>query len=181
MIRINLLEEKKKEKKEVRLKLSPFVLTAVVAGVVFVLMGITAFYLLSEVSQLKSRIETNKEILAALSKKINEVKRYEKLNKEIEHRSSIIESLRRHQSIPVKMIDDVSAMIPKGAWLSSMTHKGNAIALEGYAFTNIAIVHYVRNLKGSENFTEVYLEESRQVEVENVKVYRFKLNFIIRA
>ncbi|MBT9139292.1 MAG: hypothetical protein DDT31_01876 [Syntrophomonadaceae bacterium] len=75
----------------------------------------------------------------------------------------------------------MSAAIPEGVWLSSMTYKENGVRLEGYAFTNIEIVTYVENLKRSENFIDIYLEESKQVEFEKVQVYRFNLNFKVKV
>jgi hypothetical protein len=55
------------------------------------------------------------------------------------------------------------------------------VTLEGYAFTNEQIVLYAENLKRTARFSDVYLEESHQVEVENTLVYRFKLNFRVRV
>ncbi len=180
MLKINLLDEKKKKGK-IRQQASSFILPIAFAVATFMLMGIAAFYLTSEVSQLESHVESNKEVLFNLAKEIDEVKKYERLNKEIRQRSSLIENLRRKQVDPVRMLDNVSAVIPRGVWLSSLTYNGGTATLQGYAFTNINIVRYVKNLKELEMFTGVFLEESRQVEVHDVKVYRFKLNFRVRT
>lgn len=53
--------------------------------------------------------------------------------------------------------------------------------LEGIAFTNDDIVAYIENLKRSGDMADVYLEESRESEIEKVKVYRFKLKFNVKA
>jgi type IV pilus assembly protein PilN len=180
MIKINLLTEKKK-KKRIRRPANILILTAAITAVTFVLASAAVFYLKSEVSKLKSKSETNKALIAELTKKINEVKRFEQLNKEIEQRNALIETLRKNQAVPVRILDDVSTVMPKGIWLASMTYKDNGVGLEGYAFTNIDIVSYIETLKKSVNFTDVYLEESKQVEFEKVQVYRFKLNFKVKV
>ncbi|BCB95498.1 fimbrial type-4 assembly membrane protein [Dissulfurispira thermophila] len=180
MIKINLLTEKKKKKK---LKgMSDFVMVIIaVSSTVLILMGLITFLLKSNISRLRTESEFNKAKLSELNKKINEVKKYEKLNKEIEQRSVLIETLRKNQAIPVKMLSDVSTAVPEGVWLTSMTYNNSNVGLEGYAFTNIDIVSYVENLKKSENLADVYLEESKQVEVEKVQVYKFKLNFKMKV
>ena len=119
--------------------------------------------------------------MASLAKKINEVKKYEQLNKDLEGRSKLIESLRKTQSIPVWILDHLSSVIPEGVWLNSVSYVGDGVSLEGVAFTNQDVVSYVENLKRSGNITDVYLEETRESEMEKVKVYRFKLNFKIKV
>jgi len=180
MIKINLLAEKKTKKKARRL--TNF-LTIVGAGTLgaMVITGVIIFLLKSEVSGLKAQREANKSLIADLSKKISEVERYERLNKEIGHRGAIIENLRKNQFVPVMILDKVSRAIPEGMWLTALIYREGIVTLEGHAFTNEQIVLYVENLKGTANFSDVYLEESRQVEVENVLVYKFKLDFRVRV
>lgn len=180
MIRINLLAEKKKKKRAKGLA-NFLVAIIIVSGTALLIMGLVSFLLKSSVSKLKVQSESNKAKLTDLNRKINEVKKYEKLNKEIEQRNAIIETLRKNQAVPVKILDDVSTVMPEGIWLASMSYKDNGVGLEGYAFTNIDIVSYVENLKKSVNFTDVYLEESKQVEFEKVQVYKFKLNFKVKV
>lgn len=180
MIKINLLTEKKKKKKFKGLP--DFIVTIIIVnGAILIVIGLITFLLKSNVSRLKVESESNKAKLTELNKRINEVKKYEKLNKEIEQRAVLIETLRKNQAVPVRILSDVSIAIPEGVWLTSMVYKSNNVGVEGYAFTNIDIVTYVENLKKSENLTDVYLEESKQVEVEKVQVYKFKLNFKIKV
>ena len=180
MIRINLLTEKKKKKK-IKGTANFFVTVGIVCGVTIIVMGTVTFALTLMVSELKEQSRLNAEKITELTRKINEVKKLENLNKEIGQRNTLIETLRKNQAVPVKILNDVSAAIPKGVWLTSMTYKENGVKLEGHAFTNIDIVTYVENLKRSDNFVDVYLEESKQVEFEKVQVYRFNLNFKVRV
>ncbi|MGW8179722.1 MAG: PilN domain-containing protein, partial [bacterium] len=55
-----------------------------------------------------------------------------------------------------------------------------AVSLKGFAFTNSNVVEFVNNLKRSSLFTDVYLEESKETNVEKIDVYEFKLRFMVR-
>lgn len=181
MIRVNLLAWKKKKDKVIKAPANFLVMAGVVGGTTIIVTGVFIFFLNSNVSKLRSQSELNNAQLTELKKKISEVKKYERLNKEIEQRNVLIETLRGNQAVPVKLLDNVSTALPQGVWLASLTCKENRISLEGYAFTNIDIVSYVENLKKSVNFTDVYLEESRQIEFEKAQVYKFKLNFNVKT
>ena len=70
-------------------------------------------------------------------------------------------------------------MLPKGVWLTNLTDRLGSVSIEGYAFTNSDLVAYVQNLKNSKYFTNVTLIESRQDEIEEFSIYKFKLTFKI--
>ncbi len=180
MIRINLLSEKKKKKK-IRGAQHLIATSAAIAAAALVLMIAALFYLQYRVSNLKEKAESNKIVIADLNRKINEVKKYEQLNSEIEEKTNIIEVLRKNQSVPVIIMDEVSSLLPQGVWLNSLMYKDGGVTLEGHAFSNLEIVAYVEKLKKSYYLSDVYLEESRQVEVEKVFVYKFKLNFRMKV
>lgn len=177
MIRINLLSEKKKIRGPAN-----FVLQIVIVTVATLLVaGLTTVLLNLKVSQLRAEIETNNATIADLTKKINEVKKYEHHNKEIQQKSAIIETLRKRQSVPVKILNDISMTLPNGVWLSALIYKDDGVDLEGYAFTNFDIVNYVENLKKLDNLTDVYLVESRESEIEQKKAYKFKIIFKVKV
>lgn len=180
MIRINLLPEKKKKKK-IKGPANFAIQIAIVTVATLLAVGLATAWLKLRVSQLKTEIETNKATMADLTKKINEVKKYEQLNKEIQQKSSIIETLRKNQSVPVKILNDISMTLPSGVWLSSLVYKDEGIDLEGYAFTNFNVVNYVQNLKKLDNLTDVYLVESRESEIEKKRAYKFKIIFKVRV
>ncbi|MFO0751763.1 MAG: PilN domain-containing protein [Thermodesulfovibrionales bacterium] len=180
MIRINLLVEKRKKKKAAAPSRLLVLLAVVVAGALLS-MGSATVLLKTAVSRLTAESEQNAATLAGLSKKIGEIKKCEKMNKELEQRSGIIEVLRKNQSVPVRILDEVSSVLTDGVWLSSLSYKDNAVALEGHTFTNSDLVAYVNNLKRLTSIFDVYLEESREAEVEKIRVYRFKLAFRVKG
>ncbi|MFN3395288.1 MAG: PilN domain-containing protein [Thermodesulfovibrionales bacterium] len=173
MIRINLLPVKRKKKPK---PLPSFVVTAtfITLLVIFVL-GYLFYYYNSRLVEARSRFETNKQKIEELKKRIKEVDDFEKLNKTIEERNQIIEQLRKSQNMPVVMLDELSKALPKGVWLHSLIFSGNSLSLDGYGFTNSDVVAYVDNLKSSKVFTEISLQESKQVEIEKIPLYQFKI------
>ncbi|MBZ0157244.1 MAG: PilN domain-containing protein [Alphaproteobacteria bacterium] len=180
MIRINLLTEKRKKKKAAGPSRFLALLAAAVAGALLA-MGLATILLKTTVSRLRTESEKNTATIASLSKKINEIKKYERMNKELEQKSGIIEVLRKNQAVPVLILDEVSRVLADGVWLNSLSYKDNAVVLEGHAFTNSDLVAYVNNLKRLTSIFDVYLEESREVEVEKIRVYRFRLNFKVKG
>jgi type IV pilus assembly protein PilN len=181
MIRINLLAEKKKKKKEAK-KEANFLLKigVITAGTLLICIGITTF-LRFNISGLKKEIESNKAVLADLQRKIIEVKRYDELNKKISYKSFIIETLRKNQSVPIRILNDISLSLPDGVWLSALNYKEEVSDIEGYAFGNDHIVKYVENLKRLNVLKDVYLVESKEAEFEKARVYKFKISFSIKV
>lgn len=173
MIRINLLPVKRKKKPK---PLPSFVVTSTfITLLVIFILGYLFYYYNSRLAEAKSRFETNKQKIEELKKRIKEVEDFEKLNKTIEERNQIIEQLRKSQNIPVVMLDELSKALPNGVWLRSLTFLGNSLSIDGYGFTNSDVVAYVDNLKSSKVFTDISLQESKQVEIEKIPLYQFKI------
>lgn len=189
MIRINLLAERKQKKQKKaeaplafeQKKALPFLtLLAIVTGAAILVMGLIYILLKSNVSNLKSEYEKNQTQIAEFKKKIDEVKKYETLNRAIQQKSNLIGTLKKNQSVPARLLDDISKLLPDGVWLTSITYNNQQVVIEGIGFTNIDVVAFIENLKKSASYTDVYLEESKQGLVEKVEVYNYKLNFKVR-
>ncbi|MBI5663848.1 MAG: PilN domain-containing protein [Nitrospirae bacterium] len=177
MIRINLLPSKKKKK---AFALPPALIYGIAAVVVVTITVIAGtLYLNKQVSSKQEELTAKEQKLKKLQAALEEVKNYEKDNKDYREKTRIIETLKKNQIVPLRLLDEVSEMLPKGVWLTSLTDKGGIISIEGYAFTNSDLVNYVQNLKGSKYFTEVMLVESRQTQIEEFTIYKFSLTFKI--
>jgi len=179
MIRISVLSEKRRGKISGPKKLLRLIV--IINLSVLLIAGTATVWVKIKVGQLGDETAANKTVIEALRKKIDETKKFEKLNKELEERGKIIETLRKNQSVPVRVLDEVSNLIPGGVWLTSLVFKDNGVSLEGNAFSNIDIVAFIDNLKRKTDLSDVYLEESTQVEIDKIKVYRFKANFKVRV
>jgi type IV pilus assembly protein PilN len=179
MIKVNLLPVKRKKKPK---PIPSFIVTMVIITIItIIVMANLAFFFNSRLSKKRTFFKNNESKIVELKQKIKEVENFEQLNKTIEQRNSIIEQLRKNQSMPVRLLDEANNLLPDGVWLHEMTVSGGNVSMEGYAFANSDIVTYVDNMKNSQIFTEVYLQESKSTNIENTPLYMFKLTFKVKV
>jgi type IV pilus assembly protein PilN len=179
MIKINLFPVKRKKKaKPIPAFLLVTIVVTLVSGVV---MAYLVFFFNSRLAAKKAQVAVNEKTIAELKAKIKAVENFEQRNKTFKERSDIIEQLSKNKSMPVKILDEISALLPIGVWVSSLSVSEGGISIDGYGFTNPDIVSYVDNLKNSKLFTEVYLQETRSVEMEKIPAYVFKLTFKVKG
>jgi type IV pilus assembly protein PilN len=179
MIKVNLLPVKRKKKAK---PIPSFIITMVIITVItIIVMANLAFFFNSRLSKKKTLFKNNESKIVELKQKIKEVENFEQLNKTIAQRKSIIEQLKKNKSMPVRLLEEANNLLPSGVWLDKMSVSGENVGMEGYAFTNSDIVAYVDNIKNSQIFTEVYLQESKSTTLENTPLYIFKLTFKIKV
>lgn len=186
MIKVNLYPEARdKAKKSVGRKVSSTLgflpLLGIITVAAAVLMTGAVSFLKMHVSDLKDTIEANKKTLMVYQQKGEEVKRYEKLNAEYAQKSGVIELLRSNQSLPVKILAELSGRLPHGIWLTNVTYKGDLVSIEGYGFTTIEIVNFVESLRKAPNFSEVSLIETRESEYHQATLYKFNMSVKAKA
>jgi type IV pilus assembly protein PilN len=195
MIRINLLAERKQKKQKIQIaaaaaatveterKKAPALLITLAAVIIGTLLVIGALYfaLSWNVDSLKEELQKNNVLIAESKKKIEEVKKFEELNRAIESKTNLIKTLKKDQSTPVKLLDNISKLLPNDAWITSVSYNNPRVIVEGVAFTNFEVVAFIENLKKAPEYSDVYLEESKQGVVDTVDVYIFKLNFNTRT
>jgi type IV pilus assembly protein PilN len=181
MIKINLLPVKKRRKPKVAVPKIPILPIGIVFAVTAIVAGYFWFSLENKISTLKADKTTKEKTLADLKSKIKEVENFEKDNKSFEEKTNIIEQLRKAQSGPVRLLDEISSGIPERVWLSSLNESGGTVNIEGLAFSNSDIVAFVNNLKGSKYLIDVGLIESRQTTQEKVPVFQFKLTCKVKV
>ena len=178
MIRINLLPTKRKR----ALIIPPPVIYGAVALVVLIIITVILTLLLNkQISTAQNQIFAQEQRLKSLQSRLDEVKNYERDNEEYRKKTKIIEQLKKNQTVPLRLLDEVSEMLPKGVWLSELVDSAGIISLNGYAHTNYDLVTYVQNLKGSNFIEDVTLVESRQRDIDNFSVYQFKLTFRMKV
>jgi type IV pilus assembly protein PilN len=179
MIKVNLLPVKRRKKPK---PIPAFVVTMIVVTIsVGIIMAYLVFFFNSRLEAKKVQYKDNEKKIAEIKEKIKAVENFEQVNKLFQQRTSIIEQLRKNQSIPVKLLDEISKLLPNGVWLQTMTMSGENITIDGYAFANSDVVSYVDNLKNSKIFTEIYLQESKSSTIEKIPVYMFKLTFKMKV
>ena len=179
MIKINLIPVKRKIKAK---PVPPFLIAAVLIllvsgiGVLFAYKSIAA-----TVTDLENQKKTNAEKLKELEKKVKEVKNFENLNQQVTQRKDIIKQLTENQSIPVRILDEMSTRLTDGIWITSMNITGKRITISGVGFSNTDIVTFVQSLKASDFFDNVTLKGTSRKMQGAVETYTFNLAVEVAA
>jgi type IV pilus assembly protein PilN len=178
MIRVNLLQVKRKKKAK---PLPSFVVLGVILTVIIGLVaGVVYMNQTKKISNLKKEKQANQAKIEALKKKVQEVDDFEAKIKQFEMNKKVIVNLRKDQSIPVKVMNELSNRLTDGVWFKSMSFQGNNISINGTAFTNTNIVEFINSLKSSAMFTDVYLIQTKGKKIGSVSAFDYKVKFRVK-
>ena len=177
MIKINLLPTKRKPPKKLtelqqQLILGLLLLIVTVGGIGFFWMKLT-----TQAAELQEKVNIAKATAADQKKKLEKVANVEEDRKRVLEKIGVIEQLKKNQSGPVKLLDKLSRALPKGVNLIAMVENAGQVSVDGTAFSNNEVVHFVDNLKADRFFSEILLIESRQAKLDGVEIYQYKLQF----
>jgi type IV pilus assembly protein PilN len=78
-----------------------------------------------------------------------QVQKFETRKAVLQQRVSLIEQLRRGQTAPVHVLDEVSRALPDRLWLISMAQHGQDFTIEGRTTSLTALSDFVANLEAS--------------------------------
>lgn len=182
MIRINLLgrgKVKAVKAKKIRTASNQAMQLIMAISVIVISVGIVYFW---EKALVKQEEEISRQIVQAKKEKIRqegllkENEAFEKRRKLLETRINVIESLKKNQSGPVRVLDVLSDCIQQseGVWLKELTQKDNLITINGTAMgspDNIA--DFMTNLVRVGNFRNVNLVNLQ----EDNNRYTFSITF----
>lgn len=174
MIKINLLVERKREKK-VGFKKEIIVLI----GSIVVLIGILSFIswrigrekedVLAQIMQIKKDINYYK----SLTSEVNKAKESQKI---LQEKLNIINTLRKEKSSPAKVLDELSIGKPEKIHFESLKKEGSKVGIEGIALDDETVANFMTNLRKSKIFKNVDLIVTEQIEVNKIKLKKFVLS-----
>ncbi len=147
MARINLLPWRENLRKKKQRDFGVAALTSVLivglgcAGVYF--------YIDSQIEFQNKRNAYLKQEIAAMDRKIKEIKELEKTKARLIARMNVIQELQGSRPQVVHLFDEVVNTIPEGAHLTQFKQKGNKLTLTGLAQSNARISSYMRNIDHS--------------------------------
>lgn len=155
--RLNLLPWREMRRKEQDRQLLVF------AGMFWSLMGLIVLYGYLHVSTLKDnqarRNEYLQQEIVRLDKEIKEIADLKKSREALIARMNVIYQLQADRIQVVHQFDELARRLPEGVYLTSFKYAGgNNIALKGVAQSNARVSAFMRNLAGSDWFTEPELE-----------------------
>ena len=114
-------------------------------------------------AQIERDIEERRKEEARLVQVISEVRDFEARRERLQQRVSLIEELRRGQTAPVHILDQVSESLPDMVWLTRLSQSGYDITIEGNCLNLTALSDFVGALEHSRYF-------NRPVEIINSEV-----------
>jgi type IV pilus assembly protein PilN len=93
-----------------------------------------------------ARAETETQQLRSV---LGQVQKFETRKAQLQQRVTLIEQLRRGQTGPVHVLDEVSKSVPDRLWLTSMIQKDKEFTIDGRTTSLTALSDFVANMEGS--------------------------------
>lgn len=182
MIKINLIGKERPEpgaaaaERQTRTALLfGLIVVATLAG-----LGWWWFMLGKEIADLKTKREQAIEEKKRLESVIKEVEGYEAQKKALETKVQVIDDLKRGQTGPVHMLDQISKNLPDFLWLEKMSQGGgNVLRLEGRATSYNAIADFITNLDRSGYFVNIGVVNANRVG-EGQELYQYVIQATFR-
>ncbi len=157
MIRINLLaaEREKSKKKAVTLGTTGQKLTVgcsliLILAVLFI--GWRYWALTRDSNQIDAEIAAAQQETTRLHSVIQQVQQFEQRKAQLQQRVVLIEQLRRGQTGPVHMLDQISKALPPMVWLSELKQNAAEVTIDGKSTTQTGVSEFVSNLEASGYF-----------------------------
>jgi type IV pilus assembly protein PilN len=156
MIRINLLaaERERGKKKAVfgtaGQKLTIGCSIILVLAVVFI--GWRYWSLGRQSAQLDAEITAAQEETARLRSVIEQVQQFEQRKAQLQQRVVLIEQLRKGQTGPVHMLDQISRALPPMLWLTELKQTGDDVVIDGRTTVLTSLTDFVTSLEASGYF-----------------------------
>jgi len=134
----------------------------------------------------KQSSELDKQITAAqqetqrLHSIIQQVQQFEQRKAQLQQRVVLIEQLRKSQTGPVHMLDQVSRALPSMIWLTELKQVGADVLIDGKCTTLTGLSDFVSNLEGTGYFKKSVEIISTQAEG-NTQVSGELIKFTVKA
>jgi len=174
MIKINLLpvrEEKAREKKRLDISVSILLLLLTVLIGAYLYINISG-----EIDSLRLQLREKKAEDARLTKKVGEIKLLKKKKLELQKKIGVINALNKQRTVSLKVMEELSIQIPEKVWFKSLQKTGNKIQIVGISLDDQTLSTFISRLSHSKRFRNVWLQQSKQVVLNNVKLKEFSLN-----
>jgi type IV pilus assembly protein PilN len=156
MIRVNLLLERKASKKKFQFQLTQKLAAgcSLILVLAVLLVGWRYWSLGKASAQLDADLVAAQQETARLHSIIQQVQQFEQRRSQLQQRVSLIEDLRRNQTGPVHMLDQISRALPPMLWLTELkqTAGSSDVLIDGKCNTLTSLSDFVSNLETSGYF-----------------------------
>jgi type IV pilus assembly protein PilN len=183
MIKINLLSvERKAAKKKVAFQSGQ----KITVGCTLILVGAALFIGWRYLSLNRDSVRLDEEVASAqqettrLHSIISQVQQFEQRKAQLQQRVALIEQLRRDQTGPVHMLDQISRSLPSMLWLTNLKQGVSPaeVIIDGRSTTYTGLSDFVANLEGSGYFRrgiEIVNTQTETVTAASAELVRFSI------
>ncbi len=158
MIRINLLAvERERTKRRATFQLAEKLTVA--CSLILVATGVFIAWWWWTLS--RQAADLDRDIAAAQAETgrlrvvIARVQQAEQRRNQMEQRVALIEQLRKSQTAPVHLLDELSRSLPDSLWLTTMQQKGPDLTIEGRCLVLSAVPEFVSNMQATGYFSKL--------------------------
>ena len=156
MIRINLLAVERDRGKKKAVTFGTGQKLTIGCSIIMVLalsfIGWRYVALARESANLDADIISAQQETTRLHSVIEQVQQFEQRKAQLQQRVVLIEQLRKGQTGPVHMLDQISRALPPMLWLTEVKQTGAEIVIEGKCTSPIGVSDFVANLEASGYF-----------------------------
>ncbi len=176
MIKINLLPTKKtRRRSSIQQQLAAFVVVLVGLAIMLFMVYSSEQDKVSLLMQQKTKVTADMKHLEEIIGDINTI---QEKKVDLKKKLEIIEMLKKQKIGPVRILDELSTIIPKRVWLASLMENGNQLQMSGRATDHKEVAVFMKNLENSPFFSNVSLLYINQATgaTGGVSVMSFELN-----
>jgi type IV pilus assembly protein PilN len=177
-VRINLLPHREERRKRGRQHFA--VLGGLTAVLGAVIVGAGFLYLGGLVDNQNDRNAYLKSEIAKLDKEIAEIKKLKDEIAALLARKQIIETLQADRAQTVHLLDQLVRQMPEGVYLRSLTQRGLAVNILGYAQSNARVSTLMRNIESSPWLASPQLVEIKASKVGTKRLSEFNMNLQLK-
>ncbi len=156
MIRINLLAAERKPVKPASSGLMLAQKMTVIGSLILVLtalgLGWRYWALGQQAASIDRQLAEARREEQRLAGILKQVQDFEATRERLQQRATLIDELRRGQSAPVHIIDQISRALPEMTWLTEMRQEGYDVTIRGRCLSLTSLSDFVGNLEASRYF-----------------------------
>jgi type IV pilus assembly protein PilN len=152
MIRINLLAVDRKPRRTFDLKQKVPLACSLILIATAIAIGWRFWSLRQQSVRLDADIVAARQEAESLQSVLKQVEDFERRKGQLQQRVALIEDLRRDQTGPVRLLDELSRALPDRLWLTELKQENAQVRIDGRTTSLTALSDFVGNLEGSGYF-----------------------------
>lgn len=173
MIRINLIPVPKVRRQE------RLIIEAAVAAVAIVLVTAICYWQTGQQEKAISKIEyennTIRQQIQQLEARVGQVEKFRQQQQQVRSQLEVIRSLEAGRTGPVRMMDELTELMPRQLWINSFREQSQSVTMQGLASDGPIIADFMEALKQSKYFQNPELQSVQSQDQDGLKLHRFTI------